>query len=83
MAKFDIGNPVSVLKKTDDSYNYDEAFETIGAFFLRLLIVFVVIVFLIGGIIFLTIFLPKIIRKKNQRKRELQKKEYEEKHKGE
>ena len=83
LTKFDIGNPVSVLKKTDDSYNYDEAFEAIGAFFLRLLIVFVVIIFLIGGIIFLTIFLPKIIRKKNQRKRELQKKEYEEKHKGE
>ena len=72
--KLEIGDSVSILKSAENDYYYD-GFGVIGEFLGTLLLIFIIVVFIVGNIIFLTIFLPKIIRKANQRKREKELKE--------
>lgn len=67
--KLEIGDPVAVLKDAEDDYYY-EGLVVVGQLLLRLLLVFIAILFIVGSIIFLAIFLPKIIRKSKQRKRD-------------
>ena len=70
LSKLEIVDKAAVLKDVHEADNYDDGFTIIGQFLLRLLLIFVTIIFIVGSIIFLTIFLPKIIRKSNQRKRD-------------
>ena len=71
LSKLEIDGVVACLQSNSDS-DYD-GLAVISAFFARLFIVFLVILFIVANIIFLTVFLPKIIRKSKQRKRDLEK----------
>ena len=67
LSKLEIGDPVAILKNAPE--DYEDGFGDVIEFFGRLLIIFITILFIVGSIIFLAIFLPKIIRKSNERKR--------------
>lgn len=68
--EFEIDEAVAFLSKNDYYSNngYDIS-PTIAAFLIRILVIFLIIVFFVGSLIFLLIFLPKIIRKANDKKR--------------
>ena len=83
LSKLEISGETAVLKDAPYDNYYDQSLVAIGQFFLRLLIIFIVIIFCVGSLIFLTIFLPKIIRKKYQRKRDLQRQQNNQENKGE
>ena len=53
-----------------ETYYYSGCTLALAQFLLRLLVIFLVIILIVGSIIFLTVFLPKIIRRSNAKKRE-------------
>lgn len=67
LSKLEIKDVAAVV---DQSYQIDyNGFSPVIDFLVRLLIIFSLVVLIVGGLIFLLIFLPKIVRKSNERKR--------------
>ena len=75
--KLEIKGVVASISSSASGDDYS-GLAALGEFFGRFLLIFVVIAFIVGNILFLTIFLPKIIRKSKQRRVNTEKKQNKE-----